>query len=236
MYKGPIPTDIDITYPLHTYELITCLVNGEQKRIIQNRYLLKYGISKLEYLIKFPNAPIKSLAASESYRCAASTEEGKKRRSETITNLNLNNADFQEKRKKAGKEFFESDRSLEYRRVKSELAKEQHKNGQADYVRKYYKERHQGSEAQKQASIRTKLNNPGATPAAREKSRQTYIRNSELGLHNKETKFKKKLLKLTKKNDGIADHHHYTGHKIDFNNVEILAEKKNYWRRPLKVL
>ena len=40
------------------------------------------------------------------------------------------------------------------------------------------------------------------------------------------TKFKKKLLKSTKKNDGIAYHHHYTGHKIDFNNVKILAEQK----------
>ena len=44
-------------------------------------------------------------------------------------------------------------------------------------------------------------------------------------------KFKKKLLKSTKKNDGIAFHHHLTGHKIDFQNVEIIAEEKNYWRR-----
>ena len=34
-------------------------------------------------------------------------------------------------------------------------------------------------------------------PEAREKSRQTYIKNSDLGLHNKETKFKKKLYKET---------------------------------------
>ena len=26
-------------------------------------------------------------------------------------------------------------------------------------------------------------------------------------------------------------YHHYTGHKIDFNNLEILAEEKNYWKR-----
>jgi len=44
-------------------------------------------------------------------------------------------------------------------------------------------------------------------------------------------KFKKKLLKSTKKNDGIAFHHHLTCHKFDFQNVEIIAEEKNYWRR-----
>ena len=44
-------------------------------------------------------------------------------------------------------------------------------------------------------------------------------------------KFKKKLLKSSKKNDGIAYHHHYTGHTIDFTNAQILAEEKNYWRR-----
>ena len=44
-------------------------------------------------------------------------------------------------------------------------------------------------------------------------------------------KHKKKLLKSTKKNDGIAYHHHLTGHKIDFDNTKILAEEKSYWRR-----
>ena len=197
MYNGPDPKNIDINYPVHTYELITCLVNGEQKRIIQNRYLLKYGISKVEYLIKFPDAPIKSLAAAESYRKAASTEEGRKRRSDTITNLNLNNADFQEKRKAATKEFLDSDRSTEYRKLNSDRAKEQHKNGQAEFVKKYFTERYQGSENQKEKSKRLKINNPGASPEAREKSRQTYIKNSDQGLHNKETKFKKKLYKET---------------------------------------
>ena len=38
-------------------------------------------------------------------------------------------------------------------------------------------------------------------------------------------------MKSTEKNDGIAFHHHLTGHKIDFQNVEIIAEEKNYWRR-----
>ena len=45
---------------------------------------------------------------------------------------------------------------------------------------------------------------------------------------------KKKLLKSTKKNDGIAYHHHYTGHDIDFKNTTILAEEKAYWPRLIK--
>ena len=36
---------------------------------------------------------------------------------------------------------------------------------------------------------------------------------------------------LQKKNDGIAYHHHYTGHQIDFDNVEIITQEKSYWRR-----
>ena len=41
----------------------------------------------------------------------------------------------------------------------------------------------------------------------------------------------KKILKSTKKNDGIAFHHHQTGHNIDFEGTTILAEEKSYWRR-----
>ena len=41
----------------------------------------------------------------------------------------------------------------------------------------------------------------------------------------------KQLLQSSKKNDGIAYHHHYTGHQIDFDNVEIITQEKSYWRR-----
>ena len=44
-------------------------------------------------------------------------------------------------------------------------------------------------------------------------------------------KHKKKLLKSTTKNDGIAYHHHLTGHEIDFENTRILAEETSYWPR-----
>ena len=44
-------------------------------------------------------------------------------------------------------------------------------------------------------------------------------------------KHKKQMLKTTQKNDGIAYHHHSTGHQIDFDNVQIIMQEKNYWRR-----
>ena len=44
-------------------------------------------------------------------------------------------------------------------------------------------------------------------------------------------KNKQKILKSSKKNDGIAFHHHQIGQTIDFENTEIITQEKNYWRR-----
>ena len=41
------------------------------------------------------------------------------------------------------------------------------------------------------------------------------------------------MLKTTQKNDGIAYSHHSTSHQIDFDNVQITTQEKNYWRRLL---
>ena len=41
-----------------------------------------------------------------------------------------------------------------------------------------------------------------------------------------EKKYKQRILKSTKKNDGVAYHHHSTAHKIDFENVDIITQKK----------
>ena len=43
-------------------------------------------------------------------------------------------------------------------------------------------------------------------------------------------KHKKKSLKTSKKNDGIAFHFHETGHIIDFDNTAIIGEEKAYNR------
>ena len=44
-------------------------------------------------------------------------------------------------------------------------------------------------------------------------------------------KHKRTILKSTKKTDGMAYHHHSTGHSINFDGTEIITEEKNYWRR-----
>lgn len=185
MYTGPNPKDINSDFPDHTYDLIVCLMDGSQKRIIQERSLKKfYNVTKKEYLEKFPGAPLMSLSA-------------KQQRSKTMTTLNLDNNEFQKKRIKASKEFLDSDRSTEYRKTQSDKAKEQHKNGLDDAVRKYFKERFKGTDDQKNRKLRFKENNPNYVDGMQQKKKDTYIKNSELGLHNKETKFKKKKYKDT---------------------------------------
>jgi len=185
MYSGPNPKDINPNFPDHTHDFIVCLIDGSQRKIIQERTLKKiYGITKLGYLEKYPNAPLMSLSAKEQ-------------RSRTITNLNLNNIEFQERRMRAVKEFLDSDRSVTYREQQSEKAKIQHKNGLDNSVRKYFKERFIGTDDQKSRKLRFKENNPNYIDGIQQKKKDTYIKNSKLGLHNKETKFKKKKYKTT---------------------------------------
>ena len=47
-------------------------------------------------------------------------------------------------------------------------------------------------------------------------------------------KHKWKILHSTKKNDGIAYHHHETGHEIDFASTEIITREPAYWPRLIK--
>ena len=42
---------------------------------------------------------------------------------------------------------------------------------------------------------------------------------------------KQKILKSSKKDNGLALHVHQTGHTFDFENTEIIARESNYWRR-----
>jgi len=174
------------------------LVNGEQKRILQDRYLRKFGITKDEYLARFPGAPVNSMSASDSYRRVALSDKGRESRSKNLTRLNLEDENFQAKRKQASKDFLNSDRSLEYRKRQSENTTKQHKETNLeDCMRFYFKTKYIGSVDQKDRSERMKSNNPGSREDVKEKSKNTYLKNSELGLHNKETKFKKKIYKGT---------------------------------------
>lgn len=209
MYTGPSPKDINKKFPGHTYELVVCLLDGKQKRIIQDRYLQKLGSSKEDYLHRFPGAPLKSQSASESYRKAATTEEGRKRRSENITRLNLEDKDFQKSRYDSVCEFYKSDRSKDMKNMLSEKAKQQHKNGLEDSIRIYFEKEYKGSDDEKDRIRRMKDNNPNNIPGIQQKKRDTYIKNSKLGLHNKETKFKKKKYKDT-------DLIYQSGYELDF--------------------
>lgn len=181
-YPGPSPKSVNSAYPNHTYDMITCLLNGESKKIIQDRYLHKLGHTKKTYLEKFPNAPTKSKSATDNYQRAALNDNG--RRSANMKNLNLTDAKFQENRKKKINEFLQSSDSINHRQLLRDKAKQQHANGQAAYVQEYFLTRYQGSTDQKNRSKRMQgKNNIIHLPGAVEKSKQTYIDNHNSGFH-----------------------------------------------------
>lgn len=181
-YSGPSPKSIDPLYPDHTYEEVVCLVNGELKKIIQDRYLRKLGYTKQSYLQKFPGAPTKSKLATENYRKSALNDGG--RRSNNMRNLNLSDSAFQKSRKRGFEEFLQSDRSIEYRKNAKDRALEQHANGHADYVREYFANRYQGSTDQENRKKRMAgKNNIIYIPGVVEKGKQTYIKNHNSGFH-----------------------------------------------------
>lgn len=181
-YSGPFPKSINQDYPDHTYDAVTCLVTGELKRVIQDRYLQKFGYTKKTYLLKFPDAPLKSFAASDAYRQAAMNDNG--RRSANMRQLNLTNSEFQETRKQKCKEFFESERSIDCRKSASAKAKIQHQNGLADYVRNYFKTDYIGSNDQMARKQRMQgTNNIIYLPGVIEKGKETYINNHNSGYH-----------------------------------------------------
>jgi hypothetical protein len=183
MYNGIQPKDIDINYPDHTYDKVVCLINGQLKSFIQERYLKKLGFSKEEYASKFSDPPLVSMKFIEDCQARARSAESRAIKSKTMKKLNLTNSIFQEKRKSAVKQFLDSDRSVEYRAMASERTKEQHRNGQADYVRKYFNTVFKGSADQKNRSRRMKENNPAIRPEVIEKGKATYIANHNHGFH-----------------------------------------------------
>jgi hypothetical protein len=197
MYQGPDPQTINKSFPAHTYELVTCLITGNQKKSILNRYLKKLGFTRETYIQKFPDAPLMSHAARDSYKHAAQTELGRSLRSATITQLNNENKSFQQNRKLAVSNFLNSERSTEYRKNASDRAKNQHQNGQAEYIRKYFQGDFIGSQDQLSRRARMIELQLSSKPEVLKKSKDTYIRNSKLGIHNKETRYKKKQFKDT---------------------------------------
>lgn len=198
MYSGPNPKDVNPNYPDHTYDKVTCLVSGEQKKIIQDRYLAKYGFSREQYQQVFSGAPLKSLSASESYRTFSLLLRDA--RSANMTKLNTSgpDSDFQKKRYEGHQSFLDSDDSKKYREYMRDKAKKQHEEqGLADAVRAYFNERYEGSQNQQKRRERFLRDNPVYRPGVVDKSKETYIRNHEAGLHNDPKGTKKKQYKDT---------------------------------------
>jgi hypothetical protein len=59
---------------------------------------------------------------------------------------------------------------------------------------------------------------------------------TRMGQHKQMCKpgWKKKIMTSNKKDNGLAYHHHKTGHDFDFDNVQILTQENNYWRRLIR--
>lgn len=190
LYDGPEPKSINGDYPDHTYELITCLVNGEQKKILQDRYLQKFGYTKEKYQSEFANAPVKSLMASDNYRRAALNDGGV--RSRNMKEIRKN-PEISEKAIKTRRIFLDSDDSKEYREYLSEKAKRQHaEHGLTDSARAYFTSTYQGSEHQEKKRKMFLEDNPVYRPGIIDKMKETYIRNHDAGLHDDPKGTKKK--------------------------------------------
>jgi len=177
-YDGPNPKDINSAFPEHTYEKITNLLTGKQCSAIYEKSLIKLGYTKQTYSEKFPGAPLNS-------------QEYADRRSKIMTDLNTNSHEFQDARVNGMKQFYASEEGLKNRIKQSARAKEQHRNGQADYVREYFETKYQGSELQKRKSQRMIEYNPMHNHATVKKAKSTYIENLEKGQHQERWKRRK---------------------------------------------
>lgn len=135
IYGGPTPCNINPDWPDHDTDFIVCLINGERKKKIEKRYLAKLGWTKERYLEAFPDAPLLShttrnyLAQKTPMRLAV--------RKQIMTCLNQD-ATFQIARIKGCIDFMESDDSRALRKMLSEKAKRQHREGLADILRQKY--------------------------------------------------------------------------------------------------
>jgi len=197
MYDGPKPSDINPEFKDHTYELVTCLVTGIQKKKLERGYLESIGHTRESYQNLFDGAPLMSQKSRDAYKKAANSKQGKVIRSQNMTRLNLEDNNFQNKRQAGVQKFWNSDKSHEIRNKLSKNAKKQHQNGQSKYVKNYFETRYKGSDDQKNRSKRMTENNPSQNPEILEKMIASRIENSKKGLTWRETRFKKKRYRDT---------------------------------------
>lgn len=183
IYTGPNPKNINSTFPDHSYELIVCLVNGEQKRKIEKGYLLQLGWSKEKYLEEFPNAPTISHKSREQYK-KAWNEKRRQKQSNLLTSLNYQKR-FQEKRIIGYREFMKTPEYEILKKEISERTKKQHQETNLeDQVRLYFQERFKGSKDQQQRTNRLlDPNHKAHSKEARIKSALTFISNGKQNKH-----------------------------------------------------
>ena len=180
------PKEINKNYPQHSYEFIVCMITGNFKKRIDKKYLNTLDITKEEYILKFPNAPTMSQKSRDNYRKFSSSEKGKAIRSINMQKLN-NNKEFQTSRLKSLEKYRQTDAYILHKKLLSDNLKLQHKNGQADSVRKYFKERFEGSQDQKDRRQRCIDSPLLSTAEAKIKSKETYIKNNSNGKKFKRT-------------------------------------------------
>lgn len=154
IYSGPNPKDINSSYPDHTDDYIVCLEDGSLKKKIEKGYLKKFGLTREQYLEKYPGAPLCSNNASKKYKDIASSPEERLKRSNRMKELNFQK-DFQKLRKTGVSKFWASDSSEEIRKKLSDNAKKQHQNGLSDHIREvYFRSKYMGSEDQLNRRLR----------------------------------------------------------------------------------
>lgn len=131
----------------------------------------KYGV---EYNLQRPEVTCISSRPRDGYTSCIS-DELRAARSKNMTRLNLTHKSFKEKRIEACRASFKSEEGLLRRKKLSEYAKAQHRNGQADFVRKFFKDVYRITDLPARKSEFMKLNNPNARPGVIEKRVRTYI-------------------------------------------------------------
>tara|TARA_Y100001936_G_scaffold7406_1_gene6498 strand:- start:2015 stop:3724 length:1710 start_codon:yes stop_codon:yes gene_type:complete len=117
-----------------------------------------------------------------SKKCSATSEQGKETRSKNMSVLNQDK-NISQKRKESLERFWESPNGKHEKEKQSKRAKEQHKNGLSESVKKYFEEKYDGSDDQKNRSRRLKdKSHPIHSNNSREKAKCTNM--SKYGAEN----------------------------------------------------
>lgn len=135
IYGGPRPCEINPNWADHTFEEITCLLNGERKKRIDRRYLASLGYDIDRYRVEFFDAPLVSEATRLKY--AEKTEARLSARRNTLGELNRSD-EFQLRRAAGNAAFWNSEVSDALRKQLRAKAIKQHEDGLLQHIRETY--------------------------------------------------------------------------------------------------